>query len=128
MHLSCPLYRGCPYLRGSVGLACTYVCAYVPVCSCSIEPKKTGGGTKRQLVLETSVDPGEHGTVVDMTTFSTGGEEVVCYATSMGMLAGLDLRSGKLAWELNNSAKFGTGRDRQKFWCSNNFGDVLYKF
>ncbi len=74
----------------------------------SIEPKKTGGGgNKRQLVLETSVDPAEHGMVVDMSTFSTGGEEVLCYATSMGKLAGLDLRSGKPAWELSNSAKFG---------------------
>lgn len=75
---------------------------------CSIEPKKTSGGSnKRQLVMETSVDPVEHGTVVEMATFSTGGEELVCYATSMGKLAALDLRSGKLAWELSNSSKFG---------------------
>ena len=80
----------------------------VIILCCSIEPKKTsGGGSKRQLVLETRVDPTEQGTVVDMSTFSTGGEEVLCYSTSMGKLAGLDLRSGKLAWELSNSAKFG---------------------
>ena len=45
--------------------------------------------------------------MVEMATFSTGGEELVCYATSMGKLAGLDLRSGKPAWELSNSSKFG---------------------
>ena len=33
--------------------------------------------------------------------------EVICYATSMGKLCGLDLRSNRPAWELTNSAKFG---------------------
>ncbi len=53
------------------------------------------------------MDPTESGPVVDMATFTAGGEEVICYATSMGRLCGLDLRSNKPAWELTNSAKFG---------------------
>ena len=66
-----------------------------------------GSSSKRQLILETSVDPVENGTVVDMATFSMGGEEVISYATSMGKLCGLDLRSNKPAWQLTNSSKFG---------------------
>lgn len=77
---------------------------------CSIEAKKVGSSTKRQLILETSVDPSQHGTVVDMVTLSMGGEEVLCYATSMGQLCGLDLRANRNAWQLSNAAKFGTGR------------------
>lgn len=73
----------------------------------SIDARKIGGSSKRQLILETSVDSAENGDVVDMATFSAGGDEVICYATSMGKLCGLDLRANRPAWELTNSAKFG---------------------
>lgn len=73
----------------------------------SIETKKVGGSSKRQLVLDTVVDSVEYGRVMDMATFSTGGQELICYATSMGKLCGLDLRSSTVAWELTNNAKFG---------------------
>ena len=53
------------------------------------------------------MDAAENGEVADMATFSAGGDEVICYATSMGKLCGLDLRSNRPAWELTNSAKFG---------------------
>jgi hypothetical protein len=76
---------------------------------CSIDAKKVGGSNRRQLVLETTVDPAENGEVVDMATFSAGGDEVLCYATSMGKLCCLDLRSSRPAWELSNPAKFGEG-------------------
>ena len=56
------------------------------------------------------MDAAENGEVADMATFSAGGDEVICYATSMGKLCGLDLRSNRPAWELTNSAKFG------EFW------------
>ena len=69
--------------------------------------KKVGGSSKRQLVLDEVVDPAEYGRVVDLATFSTGGQELLCYATSMGKLCGLDLRSSTPAWELTNDAKFG---------------------
>ena len=72
----------------------------------SIEAKKIGSN-KRQLVLNEMVDTSEYGRVVDMSTFTTGGQELICYATSMGKLCGLDLRSCSAAWELTNDAKFG---------------------
>lgn len=53
------------------------------------------------------VDSVKYGRVVDISTFSTGGQELICYATSMGKLCGLDLRSSTAAWELTNNAKFG---------------------
>ena len=65
------------------------------------------GSSKRQLVFETTLDPSENGTVVDMSTFSIGGDEVICYSTTMGKLSGLDLRSSKPAWQLTNCAKYG---------------------
>ena len=56
------------------------------------------------------MDPSQYGTVVDMVTFSMGGEEVICYATSMGQMCGLDLRANRNAWQLSNPAKFGERR------------------
>jgi len=58
-------------------------------------------------MLDMTVDPNNNGYFVDMATFTAGGQEVICYATSMGQLHGLDLRSGKYAWELTNNAKYG---------------------
>ncbi len=69
--------------------------------------KKVAGANKRQLVLDTTMDTDVSGYVVDMVTFSAGGQEVICYATSMGQLKGLDLRSGKYAWKLTNNPKYG---------------------
>ena len=76
----------------------------------SIETKKVGGSNKRQLLLDTTIDPTENGTIIDMATFVNGGEEVICFATTMGKLYGLDIRSNKPAWDLKNSAKFGKER------------------
>ena len=63
--------------------------------------------SKKQLLFESLVDSYEHGTIVDMATFTAGGQNVICYCTTRGKLCGLDLRSNNTVWELSNNAKFG---------------------
>ena len=43
-----------------------------------------------------------------MASFTAGGQDVVCFATTRGKLCGLDLRSNRMVWELTNEAKYGT--------------------
>lgn len=78
---------------------------------CSLESlkQKTGSTpvTSRKLLLESTIDPYQHGTIVDMAHFTAGGQNVICYATTRGKLCGLDLRSNETVWELSNNAKFG---------------------
>ena len=48
------------------------------------------GANKRQLMLDMTIDDmSTNGSFVDMATFNAGGQEVICYATSMGQLHGL---------------------------------------
>ena len=54
------------------------------------------------------MDPVHYGTVVEMASFTAGGQDVVCFATTGGKLCGLDLRSNEMVWELTNEAKYGT--------------------
>ena len=54
------------------------------------------------------MDPANYGTVVEMASFTAGGQDVVCFATTRGKLCGLDLRSNQMVWELTNEAKYGT--------------------
>lgn len=58
-------------------------------------------------VYQTKVDPKEEGIVVDMAQFETGSQSVLTYATSHGLVCGLDLRSSKLAWKLENDPSHG---------------------
>ncbi len=67
-----------------------------------------GGVIKRQLTHDKQLDLDKYGHVVDMATFTAGGQNVVCLATSTGKLCGLDLRTNMLAWDLTNNSKFGT--------------------
>ena len=73
----------------------------------SIQSKKSGQN-RRQLLLDSRVDPANYGTVVEMASFTAGGQDVVCFATTRGKLCGLDLRSNRMVWELTNEAKYGT--------------------
>ena len=63
--------------------------------------------SKKQLLVESLVDPYERGAIVDMANFTAGGQNVICYCTTRGKLCGLDLRSNNTVWELSNNAKFG---------------------
>ena len=72
----------------------------------SIQSKKTGPN-RRQLLLDSRVDPANYGTVVELASFTAGGQDVVCFATTRGKLCGLDLRSNQMVWELTNEAKYG---------------------
>ena len=72
----------------------------------SVQSKKSGHGRK-QLLLDTRVDPANYGTVVEMASFTAGGQDVVCFTTTRGKLCGLDLRSNQMVWELTNEAKYG---------------------
>ncbi len=69
--------------------------------------QKAAGNARRQLLLESTVDAAQYGTIVDMAQFTAGGQNVICFATTRGKLCGLDLRSNEIAWELTNNAKFG---------------------
>lgn len=73
----------------------------------SIQSKKSGQN-RRQLLLDSRVDPANYGTVVEMASFTAGGQDVICFATTRGKLCGLDLRSNRMVWELTNEAKYGT--------------------
>ena len=42
-----------------------------------------------------------------MASFTAGGQDVICFATTGGKLCGLDLRSNEMVWELTNEAKYG---------------------
>ena len=42
-----------------------------------------------------------------MASFTAGGQDVICFATTGGKLCGLDLRSNQMVWELTNEAKYG---------------------
>ena len=79
---------------------------YMLYASLSIQSKKSGQG-RRQLLLDSRVDPANYGTVVEMASFTAGGQDVVCFATTRGKLCGLDLRSNQMVWELTNEAKYG---------------------
>lgn len=72
----------------------------------SIQSKKSGQ-IRRQLLLDTKVEPSEYGTVVEMASFTAGRRDVICFATTRGKLCGLDLRSNRIVWELTNEAKYG---------------------
>ena len=54
-----------------------------------------------------SLDPVTHGTVVDLAQFASGGQNILCLATTRGKLCGLDLRTNKEAWDLTNNGRFG---------------------
>ncbi len=62
---------------------------------------------KRKLTHDMQLDPGNYGHVVDMATFTAGGQNVLCLATNAGKLCGMDLRTNKLAWDLTNNSKYG---------------------
>ena len=62
---------------------------------------------KRYLTHDKQLDREKYGYVVDMATFTAGGQNVLCLATTGGKLCGLDLRTSKLAWDLTNSPKYG---------------------
>ena len=72
----------------------------------SIQSKKSGQN-RRQLLLDSRVDPANYGTVVEMASFTAGEQDVVCF-TTREKLCGLDLRSNRMVWELTNEAKYGT--------------------
>ena len=82
------------------------VCVHVSFTLFSIQSKKTGPN-RRQLLLDSRVDPANYGTVVELASFTAGGQDVVCFATTRGKLCGLDLRSNQMVWELTNEAKYG---------------------
>lgn len=63
--------------------------------------------SSRTPLFMKKVDPKEEGMVVDMAKFETGSQSVLTYATSHGLINGLDLRSTKLAWKLENEPSHG---------------------
>ncbi|XP_064396061.1 phosphoinositide 3-kinase regulatory subunit 4-like [Halichondria panicea] len=73
----------------------------------NLESVKVGGVIKRKLTHDMQLDPGNYGHVVDMATFTAGGQNVLCLATNAGKLCGMDLRTNKLAWDLTNNSKYG---------------------
>ena len=80
---------------------------YNCVCpSHSVQSKKSGQ-IRKQLLLDSRMDPARYGTVVEMASFTAGGQDVICFATTGGKLCGLDLRSNQMVWELTNEAKYG---------------------
>lgn len=60
--------------------------------------------------MDSKVDPADYGTAVEMASFTAGGQDVICFATTRGKLCGFDLRSNQMVWELTNEAKYGV-------WC-----------
>ena len=55
--------------------------------------------------LELRLD--KHGSVVDMSEVTTGGQNILAFVTSRGHVCGLDLRAKELAWDLENDPKYG---------------------
>ena len=53
-----------------------------------------------------------------MASFTAGGQDVICFATSRGKLCGLDLRSNEMVWELTNEAKYGMYVCKQQLTAS----------
>ena len=74
--------------------------------SLSVQSKKSGQ-IRRQLLMDLKVDPASYGTIVEMASFTAGGQDVICFATTRGKLCGLDLRSNQIVWKLTNEAKYG---------------------
>ena len=57
--------------------------------------------------LNWSLDREEYGNVVDMSEFTSGGQNLLTFVTTKGRLCGLDLRAPGLAWDLQNNNKHG---------------------
>lgn len=89
-------------------LICTYWVWYTISfnVSLSVQSKKSGQ-IRKQLLLDSRVDPANYGTIVEMASFTAGGQDVICFATTRGKLCGLDLRLNQMVWELTNEAKYG---------------------
>ena len=97
----------CIYTHHGIHLRKFTVCVYTLFLYLhSIQSKKTGQ-SRRQLLLDSRVDPANYGMVVELASFTAGGQDVVCFATTRGKLCGLDLRSNQMVWELTNEAKYG---------------------
>ncbi len=63
---------------------------------------------KLKNVFNWQLDLNKHGSVVDMSEVTSGGQNILAFVTSGGRLCGLDLRSKELAWDLENDPKYGT--------------------
>ena len=89
-----------------------------------IDKKRSSGassGSRTKPLQESFVEPSTYGTVVDMSHFTAGGQNVICFATTRGKLCGLDLRSNEHVWELTNNPKFG-----KSVFTLNNCTDSVY--
>ena len=62
---------------------------------------------KLKHVFNWGLDLNKHGSVVDMSEITAGGQNILAFATSKGHLCGLDLRCKELAWDLENDPKYG---------------------
>ena len=62
---------------------------------------------KAKQFLNWPLDYGEYGNVVDMSEFTSGGQNLLTFVTTKGRLCGLDLRAPGLAWDLQNNNKYG---------------------
>ena len=69
--------------------------------------KNSKSNPKLKNVFNWQLDLNKHGSVVDMSEITTGGQNVLTFVTSRGRLCGLDLRTRELAWDLENDPKYG---------------------
>uniref|UniRef100_A0A1X7TYT6 non-specific serine/threonine protein kinase n=1 Tax=Amphimedon queenslandica TaxID=400682 RepID=A0A1X7TYT6_AMPQE len=71
------------------------------------EPNSKQKALKAKDVLRWELDPSLHGSVVEMTEMTCGGQNVLAFVTTKGHLCGLDLRTPNLAWDLENDPRHG---------------------
>ena len=83
------------------------VVVVVVVVSIDREPNSKQKTLKAKDVLRWELDPSLHGSVVEMTEMTCGGQNVLAFVTTKGHLCGLDLRTPNLAWDLENDPRHG---------------------
>ena len=72
------------------------------------EPNSKQKTLKAKDVFKWELDPYLHGSIVEMSEMTCGGQNVLAFITTKGHLCGLDLRTPNLAWDLENDPRHGT--------------------
>ena len=90
-----------------VNTAFIIIIIVVVVISIDREPNSKQKTLKAKDVLRWELDPSLHGSVVEMTEMTCGGQNVLAFVTTKGHLCGLDLRTPNLAWDLENDPRHG---------------------
>ncbi|OQV22247.1 Phosphoinositide 3-kinase regulatory subunit 4 [Hypsibius exemplaris] len=63
--------------------------------------------TKNAVKLERAIDPKRDGVVIEMGYCDPGSQHIVAFATSMGVVAGWDLRTPNHVWRLQSDLRCG---------------------